>query len=111
MRIFGNGNVRHTGFTQLGGSTAPNIKMKYLTGTTAATSSTSASIAHGLAIDKIISVTAMVQYGGGYVNDGNSFTNYIFDLDIGTTNINVFNQASSSAILSKPVRILITYIE
>lgn len=111
LRIFGNGNVRHTGFTQLGGSTAPNIKMKYLTGTTAATGTTGVNIAHGLSVDKIISVSAMVQYGAGYVNDGNSFPNYIFDLDISTTNIIVFNQASSSSILSKPVKILITYIE
>lgn len=114
LRIFGNGNVRHTGFTQLGGSTAPNIKMKYLTGTTAATATTSVTIAHGIAIDKIISVSAMVQYGGaggGHVNDGNSFAGFMFDLDIQTTTINVFNQASSNNILSKPVRILITYIE
>lgn len=111
LKLFGNGNVRHTGFTQLGGSTAPNIKMKYLTGTTAATATTGVNIAHGLVVDKIISVSAMVQYGAGYVNDGNSFPNYIFDLDISTTNIIVFNQASSSSILSKPVRILITYIE
>ena len=113
LRIFGNGNVRHTGFTQLG-STAPNIKMKYLTGTTAANTSTGVSIAHGLAIDKIISVTAMVQYGGAggnYVNEGNSFNGFMFDLEINATNINVFNQASSGAILSKPVKILITYIE
>ncbi len=114
LRIFGNGNVRHTGFTQLGGSTAPNIKMKYLTGTTAATATTSVTIAHGLSVDKIISVSAMVQYGGaggGHVNDGNSFAGFMFDLDIQTTTINVFNQASSNNILSKPFKILITYIE
>ena len=114
LRLFGNGNVRHTGFTQLGGSTAPNIKMKYLTGTTAATATTGVNIAHGLAVDKIISVSAMVQYGGAggnYVNDGNSFNGFMFDLDIQTTNISVFNQASSGSILNKPVKILITYIE
>lgn len=110
LRLFGNGNVRHTGFTQLG-SSAPNIKMKYLTGTTAAAISTGMNIAHGLAGDKIISVTAMVQHASGYVNDGNSFGGFMFDLDIQATNIYVYNQTSSGNILSKPVKILITYIE
>jgi hypothetical protein len=113
LRLKGNGNATISGFTQLG-SSAPAIKMKYLTTTSAATVSTGVDVAHGLAIDNIISVTAMVQYGGvggNYVNDGNDFTNFKFDLDIRDTVIRVFNQPSSSSILSKPVRILITYIE
>lgn len=101
------------GFTQLG-SDAPKIKMKKLTGTTAAAEGGGVSITHGLTSTKIIAIQVMVEYSSGsYVPS--SYTNsagYQYDWYADATNVTVGNHATNSEnILSKPIKVLITYEE
>ncbi len=104
------------GYTKLGNS-APAIKMIQLTGTTSAIQGGITSISHGLVSTKIISATVLVEYNTGFyvpasyepISGGNTFT---FDFYIEPTSIVIWNRAANSAsILSKPVKILITYEE
>lgn len=101
------------GYTKLG-SSAPKIQVKKLTGTTATTQGGSVSIAHGVAAGKILSVDVLVEYGP------NSFIHYSytespgfqFNFFFGASNITIVNiNGNSGLILSKPLRILITYEE
>ncbi|MBL7985017.1 MAG: hypothetical protein JNM91_08470 [Flavobacteriales bacterium] len=101
------------GFTKLG-SNAPAIKMLKLTGTSAATQGASVSIPHGLSITKILSVDVLLEYAANawipdsYIN----LPGYTFSVIANATNIVLINQnANSGNILSKPVKILITYEE
>ena len=101
------------GFTMLG-SNAPKIKMLKLTGTTAATQGGFISIPHGLVGTKIIGVDVHVEYApANFVPDGYAqSTGNQFTYNYNTTNITILNSPANSAnILSKPVRILITYEE
>jgi hypothetical protein len=101
------------GATRLG-SGAPAIMIKKLTGTTAGSQGSVVNIAHGLDNSKILSIDVMVDYGSNsYIHAG--FTNgggYLFNWAnlSGSSSISVENVAGNSAnILSKPIRILITY--
>lgn len=108
-----NGNALINGFTQLGES-SPAIKVKKLTGTTAATEGASVGIAHGLTLSKIVSITAMVARGDNVdVPPEHSFVGEMqYSLYADSTNIFVNNHPTNSgSILSKAVRILITYEE
>ena len=99
------------GFTKLG-SPAPAIKMLKLTGTTAAIQGNIANIAHGVTSSKILGVTVLVDYAAGnsVPPSYNASSGYEFDYYITTTNIVVWIKSGNSAnILSKPLRILITY--
>ncbi len=123
MRIKGNGNVgigitnpttklEVNGFTKLG-SDAPAIKVKKLTGTTGSTENMTISIAHGLTDSKILSVTVLVDYStNSFVPASYSRIGYEFDFYISLGNIYIRNSATNSyLILSKPIKVLVTYEE
>lgn len=101
------------GFTKLG-SNAPAVKMIKLTGTTASTQGGIITIPHSLNISKILSVDVMLSLNlttllppGYNYSAGNEYT-----YAVNATTINIYNVAANSGnILSKPVRILITYEE
>ena len=101
------------GYSKLG-SNGPSIKTLKLTGTTAATDGAYVDVAHGLDASKILTVLVIVQYTGIiFIGEGNNvFTGARFSWVIWGNNIRVFNEiGSSSNILSKPMKILITYEE
>jgi len=104
------GNQYVGGFSSLGGDAShPGIKMKVLTGTTAATQGGIVSIAHGVTASKIISVSALVEYyPSHYVT--NAHAGYYFDIWASSETINIGNHPTSSyGILSKPVKITVIY--
>lgn len=122
MRIAANGNVgigtatptatlEVNGFTKLG-SNAPAIKQIEFAGTTAATEGSFVDIAHGLTASKIISVQVLIEYtAGNWVPSGYTINpEFLADYVIGATNIRLYNHnGSSGSILSKPVKVLVTY--
>ena len=113
MSIKGDGEIQHTGYTSLG-TDAPKIKMKKLTGTTAPAEGGTVDIVHGLNQDKILAVSIFVVGVGSYLEPPNftSFGGSQFEYDISSTRIYVNNIAGKSGnILSKDIRILITYEE
>ena len=106
-------NAQHNGFTKLG-SDAPAIKVKKLTGTTAPTQGTSVTINHSLVDAKILDIFVMVDYSTNSfihpsytLNPGYQFNWFSNSGMISVTNIS----GNSSLILSKPIKILITYEE
>ena len=100
------------GFTKLG-ELSPQIKMKKISGTTAATEGGIITVAHGIAdISKILSVDLLVTYAGSNTvhhsytfNPGYECNFYITPAVIFVTN----NDGNSFNILSKSFRLLITY--
>ncbi|WP_309640192.1 hypothetical protein [Flavobacterium sp.] len=124
MRIKGTGEVgigtnnptselEVNGFTKLG-TTAPAVKMIKLTGTSSNSQGGFVQVVHGLTSSKILSVSVLVEY-----SSGNSVppsytggTGYEYDYYISATSVVVWNKAANSAnILSKPIRVLVTYEE
>jgi hypothetical protein len=101
------------GYTKLG-TDAPAVKMKKLTATTATAQGTSVSLPHGLNVNKILSVSVLVDYNAGNCVPP-SYTasaNYEYNYFISATAVSVYNiLGNSSLILGKPVRVLITYEE
>jgi hypothetical protein len=101
------------GYTKLG-SNAPAVKMIKLTGTTASTQGGIITIPHTLNINKILSVDVMLSLNlttllppGYNYSAGNEYT-----YAVNASTINIYNVAANSGnILSKPVRVLITYEE
>lgn len=113
MSITAAGNTEINGFTKLG-ATAPSVKMIKLTGTTAATQGTQTPIPHGLTSSKILSVNVLVEYASGssVPPSYNSSAGYEYDYFINGTSIVVWPKTGNSAnILSKAIRILVTYEE
>ncbi|WP_341224519.1 hypothetical protein [uncultured Arcticibacterium sp.] len=109
----GDGNTKLHGYTQLGDS-APKIKMKRLTGTTASTEGTTSYIAHGLGANRILAVDVHVNYATNtYVPENHlEHSNYQFSYIHDNVNIRIYTKAGNSAnILSKPVVVLVTYEE
>lgn len=108
-----NGNADISGFTNLG-TAAPKIKMKKLTGTSAAAQNAWVNVAHGLTLAKIISVNIIMTIPG-FVNLPPSYTfqsGYQYDYQVAAANIVVINSVTNSAnILSKAFTILIVYEE
>lgn len=101
------------GYTKLG-STAPAVKMLKLTGTTAASQGSQATINHGLTSSKILAINILVEYstGNSVPPSYNASAGYEFDYYVTTSQIIVITKVSNSAsILSKPIRILVTYEE
>lgn len=105
------------GFTKLG-TDAPAIKVLKFTNTTAASQGSQILISHGLNSSKILSVTALVEYTPGHfvpaaynlnvgLNGGFEFNISISSLDIYIRN----SPANSFNIISKPIKIIITYEE
>ncbi|MCB0792357.1 MAG: hypothetical protein H6595_04840 [Flavobacteriales bacterium] len=99
------------GYTMLG-SNAPAIKVLKLTGTTSSIQGLTTSIAHGLNVAKILSVTVLVEYSPGYLipDQYGISTGYDFTFLVQPTAIAVVTENGNSAnILNKPIRVLITY--
>jgi len=102
------------GYTKLG-SDSPSIRTKKLTGTTAPAEGGSVSIPLGLDVSKIVSVSVMAMWSNNadyWVGPGYSFgtvgTHFNWFIAGGTITI-VNAPGASAAILSKPIKILITY--
>ena len=108
-----NGNASLRGYTRLGGSTAPAIKHKKITGTTASTQGGLVNVSHGVTESKIIAVTALVYDGSNHYPP--RFTFYAtreYDFYTGNGSIVIANSAANSAsILSKTFKVMITYEE
>ena len=85
--------------------------MKKLTGTTASAAGGTTTIAHGLTSSKIISINALVQYGGvgTHTMPGDTTTGYQFYAFCDGANINLRLGSTGTSILSKPFTVLITY--
>ncbi len=112
LTVRDNGEVSVPGYTQLGGPSAPGIKMLKLTGTTNTAQGGSISVPHGLNPAKILSVHVLVEYAANSfvphsytINTGYEFNYYISGPDIVVWNKNL----ASSQILNKPFKIIITY--
>jgi hypothetical protein len=101
------------GFTKLG-SNAPAVKMVKLTSTTNSFQGGSTSIPHGLSITKILSVSVLVEKTAtNLIPAGNTnLAGDEFHFQVTTTQIAVVLKPTNSAnLLSKPIRVLITYEE
>lgn len=113
-KIATNNALDVNGFSKLGND-APAIKVKKLTGTTGAAQGDIIPISHGLTSTKILSITVLVQFetNGQYVPHSYTNTNgYQFDFFSDTTNIQIRNHPTNSGqILSKPIKVMITYEE
>lgn len=107
-----NGKVSITDYTVLGIG-APAIKMKKLTGTSPAAEGGTVSITHGLTASKILSVTATIQDSNwnDYRLPGDRYAaDCEYYLSIGATGITVALSATNSGyLLSRPVKIIVTY--
>lgn len=108
----GTDNLDVDGFTTLGNTNSPSIKMKKLTGTTGAAEGDDITISHGLTLSKIISVSVIVEASSS-LHIHPAFTNQVehnYNWYLTSTAIRIWNSPSQSgSILSKPVKILITY--
>lgn len=115
LRINADANI--TGYTRLGARSeqAPSIKMKKLTATSAATQTGSVTVAHGLDRDKIIGIQVLLSYVAGAADIPASYLDvpgYEYNWQVNNTNVWILNKNGNSAnILSKPIKILITYEE
>ncbi len=111
MVVYQNGNTDINGYTQLG-ETSPAIKMKKLTGTSAATQNAWVNIPHGLNSSKILGVSIIMKVPG-YVDLPPSYTftaGYEYHYQVSSTNIVVINSnGNSDFILDKNFTIVITY--
>lgn len=118
LRLFGNGDAEHQGFTKLG-SDAPSIKMKKLIGTFSANANsngTATFIAHGITDPtKIIAINVLGQYSGsgGYVSNSFLSSNgYQFDYQVDGSNIIVTpKQGNSASLANQNIKVLIIYEE
>lgn len=106
-----NADLEVNGYTMMG-STAPAVKMLKLTSTTSSVQGGAVAIPHGVNGTKILAVNVYVEYAtnnflpSGYSQNPGYEFNFLFN----TTNITVFNTNTNSAnILSKPIKVLITY--
>ena len=106
------GNKTFGGFTTFGDNVA--IKIKRITGTTAATQGGIIQIPHGLVGDKIIGMVVKVSHGtnqGVPADFDTHTTGYSYEQWHDATNINYQNHPTNSInILSKPFSVLIFYI-
>lgn len=115
--VYKNGNTDINGFTQLGKTSeaAPSIKMKKLTGTSANTQGGLVAIPHGLNRAKILAVQVLLTYAAGVADIPGPYLDaagYEYNWQVTINDINIYNKTGNSInILSKPVRILITYEE
>jgi len=99
------------GYTMLG-SSAPKIQMIKITGTTAASQGGAVNFVHGLPSSKILSVELLVEYTStSFVQASyRASPGYEVNFYFTATHIYVENvTGNSSAVLSKPLKLLITY--
>lgn len=107
------GKQTFQGYTVLGES-APGIKTKVLTGTTAAAEGGQTGIAHGLISAKIIGVNVFVEHivDGGMSPETTSVNGFQYSYWVESTNLIIRLHATNSEnILSKPIKAFITYRE
>ncbi len=108
------GDAGFTGYTRLG-TGAPAIKHKKLTGTSPATEGGTVNITHDLTASKILAVTATIQDSNwnDYRLPGDLYAaDCEYYVSIAATGITVALSATNSGyLLSRPVKILITYEE
>ena len=108
------GDAGFTGYTRLG-TGAPAIKHKKLTGTSPATEGGTVGIAHGLTASKILAVDASMQDSNWseYRGPGDKYApDCEYYVSWNSTNIAISLSATNSGyLLSRPVKILITYEE
>lgn len=114
--VYQSGNTDHNGYTRLGKASegAPLIKVKEISNAvSAATDGGVITIPHGLFRFNILSLTALLVYGNGDVIPGFRGTpGYEYSIAFDDTNIYIYNITGNSAnILSKPLKITITYKE
>jgi hypothetical protein len=115
--VYKNGNTDINGYTQLGKNTegAPAIKMKKFTATSGAAQTGSITIAHGLNRAKIIGVQVLLNYGANVADIPSGYTDvagYEYNWQVNDSDVWILNKNGNSAnILSKPIKILITYEE
>jgi hypothetical protein len=111
------GNQYIGGFTSLGGdANHPGIKVKVLTGTTAATQGGATAFLHGLNFLKIVSFVGLVYLptgtGGSVAHAYSHSPGYQFDIFVGLTHITLLNHPTNSEfILSQTFKITILYTE
>lgn len=124
MRIKGTGKVgigtptptaelEVNGFTKMG-TTAPAVKMIKLTGTTGAVQGNTTFMTHGLTSNKILAVNILVEYAASasVPPSYNGSAGYEYDYYINATSIAIWTKSGNAAsILSKPIRVLVTYEE
>ena len=119
LRIAPGGNAYFSGFARLGES-GPLIKMKKLTGTTAAAASTNVSVAHGLNAAKILSLDVWLTSAWGGFNtrvtpntpdDTPPDSLYYAMFDNTNVTIRTGPSGSSANVLSRPFIALVTYEE
>lgn len=102
-----------SGFTKLG-EAATGIKMKVLTGTTAETEGSIATINHGLTGDKIVSFTLIVRYedNKGVEAEYSAHSGYKFHVLCTDYQFLIINDGTESeSILSRPIVITVWYTE
>jgi hypothetical protein len=123
MRVEGNGYVgigtnnpgaelEVNGFTKLGGTTAPAVKMVKLTGTTGAAQGGFVDIPLPVPATKVLAVEIHVEYvASTFVPKGYTINaGYEFDYFMQGSSIRIINKTANSAnILGKPVKVLVTY--
>ena len=113
LTVSSDGNVTINGFTKLG-STAPNVKMKKLTGTTGATEGSTTSIAHGLTLSKIIGFNVLVTASNGNsITHGLTFSSeFEYDQFIDATNVVIrLSGTNSGNLLSQAIKVLLVFEE
>jgi hypothetical protein len=113
MTVYKNGNTDIQGFTQLG-TGAPAIKMKLVNLTSAASEGGSVTQSMGVSTTTILGVQVLLNWtatnwlGPGYTR----VSGYEYQYILSGSNITVYNISGNSAnILSKPIRVLVTYTE
>lgn len=114
LDLKGNGNVEVAGYTKLGGTAAPSIKMITLTNITSGSLSGSSDFPHGLIVSKILAYEVLVDVGGGIFVKENHTTQpgRQFDTEINSLNVRVYNHPSNSGnIFTRPLKVIITYSE
>jgi hypothetical protein len=109
--------ITPTGYIKLGDNAAtPAIKTKKITGITPSSQGSAVFIPHGLSESKILGIEVFVEYNAGnggivphrYTSNGGFEYNYHA---VAGNVVLILTDTNSSTILSKPVRILITYEE
>jgi hypothetical protein len=105
--------VTVTGFTKLGAA-SPAIKVETFTGTTASTQGGTTNISLGsISSSKIISITVLVDYASADAYIPASYTitgGYEFSWYTSGSTLTVWNApANSASILTKPIKVMVTY--
>lgn len=115
MTVYKNGNTDISGFTRLGtlSEGAPRIKYKKITLNSPNSDGGIISTLHYLTYSKILSATAVLDFGAGSITPGYRYSNgFEYSLSFDANLVYISNQAGNSAnILDKPVKVLITYEE